>query len=294
MGKTLQVVTCQLEAMGSRVFEVGLFKPDEIGGSRSSMIPRTWDCGHLLSSVSWMRLQNLNGRNIYIRPGGEHDLTLVDDLKADSLRQMEKSGFRPALVVETSPNNFQAWLKHSRVLSREVSTAAARQLAIRFDGDTGAADWRHFGRLAGFTNRKVKYQSDEGLFPFVRLSSASGRVYDQAGDFISQVEAQVSREQERRRERRATPGSSAPGRGTTRSIADFWANPAYGGDKTRSDLAYAIYALSRGLGEDSVAQALRGRDLRHKGNEKRQTEYINRTIKKAVSLAGTDRCLVRS
>jgi hypothetical protein len=121
-----------------------------------------------------MRLQNLQGRNVYVRPHGEHDLTMVDDLKRESIDRMFASGFKPAVVVETSPGNFQAWLKHSRVLSREVSTSAARALADEFGGDKGAADWRHFGRMAGFTNRKVKYQSEDGLFPFVRLHAAGG------------------------------------------------------------------------------------------------------------------------
>ncbi|PYT22260.1 MAG: hypothetical protein DMG58_30520 [Acidobacteria bacterium] len=54
------------------------------------------------------------------------------------------------LVVETSPSNFQAWLKHPEPLDKQLSTAAARTLAERFGGDVGAADWRHFGRLSGF------------------------------------------------------------------------------------------------------------------------------------------------
>jgi hypothetical protein len=40
------------------------------------------------------------------------------------------SGFETAVVVETSPDNFQAWLNHGRTLSdRFLSTLAARQLA---------------------------------------------------------------------------------------------------------------------------------------------------------------------
>jgi hypothetical protein len=64
---------------------------------------------------------------------------------AESIERMRTEGFRPALVVETSPGNFQAWLKHSRRLSKELSTVAARALAQEFKGDLGAADWRHFG-----------------------------------------------------------------------------------------------------------------------------------------------------
>ena len=46
-----------------------------------------------------------------MRPHGEHDLTMVDDLKQKSIDRMFVSGFKPAVVVETSPGNFQAWLK---------------------------------------------------------------------------------------------------------------------------------------------------------------------------------------
>ena len=62
-----------------------------------------------------------------------------------------------------------------------MSTAAARALAEKFGGDRGAADWRHFGRLAGFTNRKAKYlDASTGLYPFVRLIEAGGGVYPEA------------------------------------------------------------------------------------------------------------------
>lgn len=80
---------------------------------------------------------------------------------------MNAEGFEPAVIVETSPGNFQTWLNHGRVLSTAESTAAARALAEKFGGDKGAADWRHFGRLAGLTNRKPKYQASNGRYPFV-------------------------------------------------------------------------------------------------------------------------------
>ena len=57
-------------------------------------------------------------------------------------------------VVETSPDNFQAWLNHGQVLDAVTSTLAAKALAKRFRGDPSSADWRHFGWLAGFTNPK--------------------------------------------------------------------------------------------------------------------------------------------
>ena len=151
MNRTSQAVQRQILAMGATVFEIGLFKPSAPDQGQAVMIPRTWDIETLTKSIPWLRLQNADGRNIYIRPKGEHDLSLVDDLTEASVQRMKSTGFAPALVIETSPGNFQAWLRHSRPLSQELSTAAARALAELFDGDLAAADWRHFGRLAGFT-----------------------------------------------------------------------------------------------------------------------------------------------
>ena len=104
----------------------------------------------------------------------------LDDLKQEALYRMKESGFTPGVVVETSPGNFQAWLNHGCVLSRRVSSAAARALAEQFGGDLGSADWRHYGRLAGFTNRKEKHRQEDGRFPFVRLIHAGGEVYPNA------------------------------------------------------------------------------------------------------------------
>ena len=283
MDKTSEVVHRQIVAMGANLYEVGLFKPEaEREPCGTVMIPRMWDAESLMRSIPWMRLQNLQGRNIYVRPKGEHNLSMVNDLNRESVSRMFASGFKPAVVVETSPGNYQAWLKHPKALSKKVSTAAARKLAEEFGGDKGAADWRHYGRLAGFTNRKEKYQQTDGLFPFVRLLSASGATYAHANRFIAEIEATLEKERHRAQQNRTRHSHRATAAG--RTIEQFRANPLYGGDGTRIDLAYAIYALSHGMSQEQVEAAIRTRDLSHKGSEKRQAEYVERTLKKALAL----------
>ncbi len=282
MDRTTHAVQQQIAAMGAQIFEVGLFKPSAADEGRAVMIPRTWDSVTLIRSIPWLRMQNADGRNIYVRPKGEHDLSLVDDLTADAVRRMKMTGFTPAAVIETSPGNFQAWLKHPRQLPRELSTMAARKLAEEFGGDRGAADWRHFGRLAGFTNRKPKYMSGAGLFPFVRLIDASGLAYRQAETFVAAISVQREIGLRNRTRYQSLPATSA--RNTSKSIEDFRSNPRYGGDETRVDLAFAIYALSHGASNDQVAAVLRNRDLSHKGDEKRQHQYVDRTIAKAFRM----------
>ena len=348
--RTIAAVTKQIAAMGGDLFEIGVFKP-EGNGQDSSMLLRTWDAETLVRSVPWLRHQNREGRNIYIRPKGEHNLSLVDDLKRENLAAMKQAGFAPAAVVETSPANYQAWLKHPQQLDKETSTATARTLAEKFSGDPGSADWRHFGRLAGFTNRKPKYQNVvTGLYPFVRLTEASGQMYTQADAFLSSVKDKLAKDKVEREklrqqtERRAVWKYHQPGgygyvipvpclslgktqsrtrirvmtksgefqerlvapeklrsatnedlqalrgiyaklsqqdRAKLKTIEAFRSNPRYDGDGTRIDLAYAVYALDHGVSAADVASAIRSRDLSHKGNPRRQDDYVERTIKKA-------------
>ncbi|HTU45373.1 MAG TPA: RepB family DNA primase [Bryobacteraceae bacterium] len=288
MDRTTEVVQQQIAAMGAQIFEVGLFKPSAVDEGRAVMIPRTWDSNTFIRSIPWLRMQNADGRNIYVRPKGEHNLSLVDDLSADAVKRMKATGFMPAAVVETSPGNFQAWLKHPHQLPRELSTMAARKLAEEFGGDRGAADWRHYGRLAGFTNRKAKYMSDTGLFPFVRLIDASGLPYREGERFAAAISAQRDLDMGQRERRYSPPATTA--RKIAKSIDDFRSDPRYGGDATREDLAFAIYALSHGRSNHEVASALRSRDLSHKGDEKRQDQYVERTVAKAEK-ARSGKCL---
>ena len=277
---TTTAVRRQIAAMGCELFEVGIFRP-ETAGIDASMLLRVWDPDTLLGSVPWLQRQNHNGRHIYIRPKGEHNLSLVDDLTADALAAMDCEGFHPAIVVETSPFNFQAWLKHPEPLDKQLSTATARTLAERFGGDVGAADWRHFGRLSGFANRKPKYQDvTTGLYPLVRLVEGEGKVYPRADHFLASVRRSVE-ERLQARERLRIQTIALPIGWQRKTIDSFRSDPRYAGDGNRIDLAYAVYALSHGAKEAEVAAAIRTRDLSKKGAEHRQQDYVERTIRKA-------------
>jgi len=163
-------------------------------------------------------------------------------------------------------------------------------LAERFGGDRGAADWRHFGRLAGLTNRKAKYlDASTGLYPFVRLIEAGGGVYPEAERSLAGVRGELERRHAEREQfrQRAKTGTTQPK--NLKSIDAFRADGRYGGDGTRIDLAYAVYSLSHGATAEGVEAAIRSRDLSHKGNERRQNDYIMRTIKKALTTIQRER-----
>jgi len=275
--RTRDAVIRQVDAMHVQTFEVGVFD-----AAAEQMIPRTWSKEALVKSVAWLRFENLQGRNIYVRPSGTHSLSLIDDLKADAVEKMRGTGFTPALVVETSPGNFQVWVQHGRVLPKDLSTATAKALARRFGGDQGSADWRHFGRLAGFTNRKEKHRQADGYFPYVRLLEAAGIQYPEAPRFLREIEAEfkaaVETSMKRREFLRKRPQSASE---TIKGIEYFRNHPKYGGAQSRSDLAYAVYALDHGVPESRVRDAIATQDLSFKGSSARQSDYIDRIIDKA-------------
>ena len=88
--RTLIAVEQQIAAMGCDVYEIGLFKPHVPGADarEPEMLPRTWDRATLLKSVPWLRYQNSQSRNIYIRPKGEHHLSMVVDLTAAAIERV--------------------------------------------------------------------------------------------------------------------------------------------------------------------------------------------------------------
>jgi len=196
---------------------------------------------------------------------------------------MTNAGFQPALVVETSPQNFQVWLNHGRSLDRNMGSWAAKELAKRFGGDLSSADWRHFGRLAGFTNRKLERLLPNGLAPFVRLRQCEGRIYDAAHEFLEEVKS-LAQKAVAERAQRATSRSNS-NENSVRPLAEFHGNPPYNGDLHRADMAWASHAASRGLPEQEVRdEILHARDLSKKGTGVRQLDYAARTASKAKNI----------
>jgi hypothetical protein len=117
---------------------------------------------------------------------------------------------------------------------------------------------------------------------------AAGAVYPEADRFLIGVRSAVEEERRVREQRRQTvQPSRMPSSTELKSIDSFRADPKYGGDGTRIDLAYAIYAASHGAGAAQIEAAIRSRDLSHKGREDRQAHYVERTIKKAFESART-------
>jgi hypothetical protein len=272
-----RLVRVQLRAMGCERFELGIRR------DAGEMILREGQGAiEIEGTIKWLRHENAKGAHIYVRPAGLHALSLIDDLSAEAIELMKAEGFEPAVVVETSPNNFQAWLNHGQVLESATSTRAAKALVERFGGDPSSADWRHFGRLAGFTNPKRERQLPSGLRPFARLRSATGRVYSRAAEFLAGIKTSSDVQAGQSEQPHKQPHRSKE-RIDVKPLREFHSDPIYAGDLHRADMAWAKHAAGCGLTLEQIkTELLDGRDLGKKGSRKRQIEYAERTARKAI------------
>ncbi len=169
--RTAEAVRAQLAGMGAERYDIGVYDR----ANDTMLLRREWTPAQIEASIGWFRGMNAQGRDIYIRPSGSSGLYLIDDVPAATVARMRAEGYAPAAVVETSPGNHQAWVRVSDApLSTGEGTAVARELAERFSGDMSSANWRHMGRLAGFTNRKEERRQPDGRYPYTRLRDAGG------------------------------------------------------------------------------------------------------------------------
>jgi len=168
--RTLNVINRQLRAMGCSLFEIGIRHQ-----TSGKMMNRSWPLEQILKSVPWLQRMNAQGNDIYIRPGEDekHGMVLIDDIEGTNVDEMIEKGHKPFLTVETSPYNIQAWVRVGKDVPGHLRGEIGRILAKAYDGDLNSADSRHYGRLAGFTNRKEKHQDKYGRQPFCLLRHAN-------------------------------------------------------------------------------------------------------------------------
>lgn len=203
--RTAEAVKHQIEAMNCSLYEVGIRDPEK------GMILKEYTPDQLIKAVNYLKRMNFLGNDIYVRPAKTdtaNTLILLDDIEA--VEDITDEGFSIACVTETSPKNFQCWLKMPEKLEPEATAEIARSLAKKFNGDPNSAEARHFGRLAGFTNRKEKHLNIYKGFPFVLCHDHTGVTLNnnlaselkfEAKKAISEREEQARKEKEEQESR---------------------------------------------------------------------------------------------
>lgn len=109
-----------------------------------------------LSLMKWCRFKNSKGSDIFIRPH-RHDkqpIIFLDDLSL-SKATMVSNKYR-SIVIQTSPNNTQAWVVLSERLSENERKSIQQYISEKGFSDKGSISGEHLGRLCGFKSQKRK------------------------------------------------------------------------------------------------------------------------------------------
>jgi hypothetical protein len=174
---SLHAIRRQLAAMPHDLYLVRLI---HCATRRAFPGERLWTAAQLIkeATVRFLRLRNREGCDVYIQPYAENHnagyiLLDLDHADPDVLQRMRANGHEPCVLLQTSPGHLQAWIRVSTLpLEWQLASAIGKELARAYDGDLASTDGRHLGRLAGFTNQKLRRRQRNGLAPWVRVLHA--------------------------------------------------------------------------------------------------------------------------
>jgi hypothetical protein len=230
-----------------------------------------------------LKYRNAHGSHIYIRPSGEHHFTSLDDLNETSLARLSADGFTPCAVVETSAGNFQAWLKHTRVFPKLLSTFAAQTLAVRYDADPSAADWRRFGRppASPTANPSIERRMVSSHSCGSRVTVASSFRWPKSSRRKSpSFMKSESRSEKRDAYWRRFLSKRGP-RLSNLSLERFRTSTKYLDRPAAADIAFCVAAFANGMTEDRIERALVDDYLSRDPSPSKRAAYIRRTMERA-------------
>jgi hypothetical protein len=193
---TAQAIRRQLAAMPHELYLVRLIhQPTQ----RPFPGERLWTAQQLLhlATIRFLRARNREGCDIYVQPySQDHNagyiLVDLDRAAPAVLTAMSAQGHEPCVVIQTSPGHLQAWVHVSHTpLDPALASALGRQLARTYGGDPASTDWRHLGRLAGFTNQKPQRRFRNGYAPWVKVVSARAGLASRAHDLLRSAAEQA-------------------------------------------------------------------------------------------------------
>lgn len=191
----IETLLASFHAAGIDHFEVGSMTPIN-SGRPDKPKQMTYTAEQLLKpeTIRWLKRENMLGQDVYFRPVdvsmiGASGIVMLDDLNGQKLSRVKRE-LAPLAVIETSPGNWQAWVQiGKRQMNTQEATLFAKTLAEEYGADLAAADWRHYGRLPGFTNQKPKHNKN-GKHPFCGLMSTGIARVTQAFEKIKGIVAE--------------------------------------------------------------------------------------------------------
>ncbi len=240
-----------------------------------------WSVSPKPSNIPYLKAQNANGSHILMQPrkSPQPYFLIADDIDHSLLKLHHKdtSGkWKPGrMVVETSPANYQVWIRSARPLNLNEKLHWLNILK----NDPSAHPKNRWGRCPGFRNRKEKYQSKNGKYPLAKLIWL---------DWKKPAHIPVVRTSKK-------PSSVKPQNLSPQPCVfvchqnDINRNLYQRGNESATDFAYALALARRGISHAVIYERIlteRKNWDNHRGH-KRQNAYLKRTIFKAFQIVSS-------
>lgn len=286
-------------AVGAERYRVTCIKMDADGGKKTFIldkkdgVTRGFSPDEMAARMPEMLRFQRRGENIYYTPLSEekHHI-LIDDMTSGSLEKLQEDGFMPAVILESSPGNFQCLLTVPKLRSgfdRDVGNRLTERLN-RLYGDKNLSGCIHPHRAPGFENRKPKHRREDGGYPQVRLLFAERRECAKALEFSCQIDREYAEAARAQRERPRAVSSGRPGD----SVAAYYAHldnirkHLVIDDYSRVDAMIALRMRSNGHSRKEVAAAVRAcaPTIREAQAGRDWQRYAERTADYAFGVAG--------
>jgi hypothetical protein len=228
--------------------------------------------------ITRRKLQQCNreGKHIFVRPTlvREPFYLLIDDINKSALKRDHTRDelWKPGrLVIETSPNNLQVWIRSTRPLDLDEKSFWLE----KFDSDPGAQPKRRWGRCPGFYNVKRKHMTESG-YPWVRIMWAE---HSDSAEFPSLDRSAFS---QRELQHKKLCQSDQPVPGWIRKL-DPICRETYEktSDQSRTDFSYILAMLVRGYPEHEIEKRILTERKEWENHQNSQFSYIQRSIRKA-------------
>ena len=130
-------------AVNADRYRVTCIKMDEDGGKKTFILDRKggmtrgFSPGELEAHMPEMLRFQRRGENIYYTPlSDDRHHILIDDMTRDSLKRLQEDGFRPAVVLESSPGNYQCLLTIPK-LGTEFDRDVGNRITERLNREYG-------------------------------------------------------------------------------------------------------------------------------------------------------------
>lgn len=227
--------------------------------------------------------------NLYYTPLSQkiHHI-LIDDMDRSKYEAFINDGYKPCVLIESSPGNYQAILNVPKLegnFDREVANRLTERLNREY-GDQNLFGAIHPHRVPGTPNCKPQRRREDGTFPLVKLLKSEDRICDKAFERSKDIQREyidaAAKQAERIKLDRAyraennIPATGSPHEAFRAHMDNIRVHTS-SGDHSRMDYMIAVRMRGTGYSQNEIAEAITtcSPDYRPEQDRKKHGNFVN-------------------